>query len=144
VLALLRLAVLDLAAPGAALLVAVLDQLLEPLEITAHLTLDHAEKVARDVLRPRLPLDVNLDVDARSASSGKRGWGTGWGRLPTPSAPGSTASRSLSRPIEEQPRCNGCGYAEYDVPDQASAPVRELRVGGAAPTTGRESLRTGS
>jgi len=42
-LALLGLAVLHLAAPGTGFLVAVLDQPLEPLEITVYLTLDDAE-----------------------------------------------------------------------------------------------------
>jgi len=50
-LALLRLAVLHLSAVGARRLVAVLDQLLEPLEVAVHLTLDDAEKIAGDVLR---------------------------------------------------------------------------------------------
>jgi hypothetical protein len=48
---LLRFALLHLAPPGACLSVAVLDQLLEPLEIAAHLTLDDAQEIARDVLR---------------------------------------------------------------------------------------------
>jgi len=48
---LLRFALPHLAPPGACFLVAVLDQLLEPLEIAAHLTLDDAQEIARDVLR---------------------------------------------------------------------------------------------
>ena len=51
VLALPGFALLDLAAPGAGLLVAVLDQLLEPLEVVMHLFLDDAKEVACDVLR---------------------------------------------------------------------------------------------
>jgi hypothetical protein len=49
--ALLRVTVPDLAPPGACFLVSVLDQLLEPLEIAAHLTLDDSQEIARDVLR---------------------------------------------------------------------------------------------
>ena len=47
---LLRFALPHLAPPGACFFVAVLDQLLEPLEIAAHLTLDDAQEIARDVL----------------------------------------------------------------------------------------------
>jgi hypothetical protein len=60
-----RLAVLNLAPPGAGLLAAALDQLLEPLEIAAHLSLDDPEEVARDILGAGLALDVHLDVDPR-------------------------------------------------------------------------------
>jgi hypothetical protein len=48
---LLRFAVPHLAPPGACFFVAVLDQLLEPLEIPVHLTLDDTQEIARNVLR---------------------------------------------------------------------------------------------
>jgi hypothetical protein len=60
----LRLAVLHFAAPGPRLLAAALDQLLEPLEISAHLRLHNPEEIAGDILDARLTLDVHLDVDA--------------------------------------------------------------------------------
>ena len=47
---LLRFALPHLAPPGAWFFVADLDQLLEPLKIAAHLTLDDAQEIARDVL----------------------------------------------------------------------------------------------
>src|SRR5215204_1458641 len=68
-LALFRLAVPHLSAVGARRLVAVLDQLLEALEVAAHLTLDDAEHIPGNVLRGRLALDVHLNVDARLVPS---------------------------------------------------------------------------
>src|SRR4029450_8277025 len=58
-------ALLYLAPPRTGLLVAVLDQPLEPLEVAVHLILDDAEEIACEVLRRRVALNVHLDVDAR-------------------------------------------------------------------------------
>src|SRR5215216_7017350 len=66
---LFSLAVLHLSAVGARRLVSVLDQLLEALEVAAHLTLDDAEEIPGNVLRGRLALDVHLNVDARLVPS---------------------------------------------------------------------------
>src|SRR5215218_7224421 len=68
-LALFRLAVPHLSAVGARRLVSVLDQLLEALEVAAHLTLDDAGEIPGNVLRGRLALDVHLKVDARLVPS---------------------------------------------------------------------------
>jgi hypothetical protein len=48
---LLRFALPHLAPPGTCLFVAVLDQLLEPLQVAVYLLLDDAQEIARDVLR---------------------------------------------------------------------------------------------
>src|SRR5829696_6634088 len=59
------LALLHFAAPGPSLFAAALDQLLEPLEIPAHLRPHNPKQIAGNTFEARLTLDVHLDVDTR-------------------------------------------------------------------------------
>src|SRR5918993_2085080 len=59
------LALLHFAAPGPGLFAAALDQLLEPLEIPAHLRPHNPKQIAGNIFEARLALDVHLDVDTR-------------------------------------------------------------------------------
>jgi hypothetical protein len=61
----LRLALANFFPVGAGLLAAALDQLLEALEVAAHLRLHDAQEVTGEVLGGGLALDVHLDVDPR-------------------------------------------------------------------------------
>src|SRR5215204_3070741 len=57
------LAVLDFAAPGPRLFAAAFDQLLEPLQVPAHLRPHNPKQIAGNTLEARFALDVHLDVD---------------------------------------------------------------------------------